>query len=311
MEHKTLSFEIKSVDYAGRTLEGFAAAFGNLDQVGDVIHPGAFRKTLTERGQRIKFLWQHDPTEPIGKLLEAHEQQGGLFVKAIISDTNRGRDALALLKDGAIGEMSIGYDTVKGGMDYTKGDNGATIRNLREIKLYEFSLVTFPANEQAIVTSVKQDVNPTEAKPWRAVRNGDKWEVYKLDADGDPMGESLGEHDSEEQAAAQVRALYASESKPKAGDPPAVKAGRTISRATYEKLKAARDVIDELCAMGVIDEDEDEKPVDKEVKSATIIVTPDVQAVTEQSNSAAGPVQPPTDRLLKLIELELSDLQNY
>ena len=68
------------------------------------------------------------------------------------SDTQRGRDALALLKDGAIGEMSIGYDTVKGGMDYTKDAKGNTIRNLREIKLYEFSLVTFPANEQAIVT---------------------------------------------------------------------------------------------------------------------------------------------------------------
>src|SRR5512139_1749898 len=194
MEHKTLSFEIKAVDFEGRTLEGFAAAFGNIDQVGDVIHPGAFRKTLAERGQKIKFLWQHDPTEPIGKLIEAHEDTGGLFVKAIISDTQRGRDALALLKDGAIGEMSIGYDTVKGGMDYSKDAKGNTVRNLREIKLYEFSLVTFPANEQAIVTSVKeQDVTPEEAKPWRAVRNGDKWNVYKLDADGEPTGESLGE----------------------------------------------------------------------------------------------------------------------
>lgn len=163
MEHKTLAFEIKAIDYTGRTLEGFAAAFGNLDQVGDIIHPGAFRKTLSERGGRIKFLWQHDPTEPIGKLQEAREDQGGLFVKAIISDTQRGRDALALLKDGAIGEMSIGYDTVKGGMDYSKDEKGNPVRNLREVKLWEFSLVTFPANEMAQVTAVKtQDVAPAE-----------------------------------------------------------------------------------------------------------------------------------------------------
>lgn len=389
MEHKTLTFEVKAIDYTGRTLEGFAAAFGNLDQVGDVIHPGAFRKTLAERGQKIKFLWQHDPTEPIGKLIEAHEEPGGLFVKAIISDTQRGRDALALLKDGAIGEMSIGYDTVKGGMDYTKDAKGNTIRNLREIKLYEFSLVTFPANEQAVVTSVKQDVTPEEAKPWRAVRNGDKWNVYKLDSEGDPTGESLGEHDSEAEAQAQVRALYASEADkkskkslgtlaesqihsfftnfadtwygeekltreeriilssaigdalsafvktieekapqlyirqyydenpPKGGGPVSQrKVGRTISAATLAKLKAARDVIDELCNMGMIEEeteeDEDENPIDKEVKSATIIVTPDEDQAVEptQSNSAAGPVRPPTEMLLRLIDLELSDLHH-
>jgi len=156
MEHKTLAFEVKAIDYEGRTLEGFAAAFGNIDQVGDIIHPGAFSKTLLERGQRIKFLWQHDPNEPIGRMVEAREQSGGLYVKAVISDTTRGRDAIALLKDGAIGEMSIGYDAVKGGTDYTKSAEGKSVRNLREIKLYEFSLVTFPANEQAIVTALKE-----------------------------------------------------------------------------------------------------------------------------------------------------------
>src|SRR5512139_2975068 len=110
MEHKTLTFEVKAIDYTGRTLEGYAAAFGNLDQVGDIIHPGAFTKTLAECGNKIKFLWQYDPTEPIGRLMEAREDHGGLYVKAIISDTVRGRDALALLRDGAISEMSIGYD---------------------------------------------------------------------------------------------------------------------------------------------------------------------------------------------------------
>jgi len=131
-----------------------------------VIHPNAFRKTLAERGGKVRFLWQHDPGEPLGKPLEMHEDEKGLFVRAAISDTARGRDALALLKDEAIEGLSIGYDPVKGGTDYTKDDGtGDTTRNLRELKLWEFSLATFPANEEAQVTAVKEDPTPGEAKP--------------------------------------------------------------------------------------------------------------------------------------------------
>ena len=308
MEHKTLAFEVKAIDYEGRTLEGYAAAFGNIDQVGDIIHPGAFRKTLQERGQRIKVLWQHDPTEPIGRLMEAREDERGLYVKAVISDTTRGRDALALLRDGAIGEMSIGYDSVKGATDYSKME-GKTVRNLREIKLYEFSLVTFPANEQAVVTALKQqDVMPSEGKPYVIAKRGDKWGVYKEDADGNATGDALGMHDSEESAKEQLRALYASEADGKKS----IKAGRTISRATLAKLQAARDVIDELCSMGegydeeAEDETEDETEDMQEMKSAPGDVP---QAADIQHEEQAGPVKPPTDAKRLLLEIEILESQ--
>ncbi len=153
-EYKTLEFKLTSVDPTGRTIEGYAAAFNNVDQGADVIYPGAFTKTLAERGNKVKLLWQHDRTEPIGKPLELREDANGLFIKAVISDTARGRDALALLRDGAIDGMSIGYEPIPGGTDYSRvGDK--TIRNLREIKLYEASLVTFPMNEAAAVTALK------------------------------------------------------------------------------------------------------------------------------------------------------------
>ena len=309
MEHKTLSFEIKAIDYTGRTLEGYAAAFGNIDQVGDRIHPGAFAKTLAERGQKIKVLWQHDPTEPIGKLVEAREDGRGLYVKAVISDTQRGRDALALLRDGAIGEMSIGYDAVKGGMDYTKDTKGATIRNLREIKLYEFSLVTFPANEHAVVTGLKQqDVEPEEGKPWRAVRDGDMWKVYKLDADGEPTGEALGEHESEDEAQAQVRALYASEAD---GKKKAVKVGRQLSAANVARIKRALEALEEaLDAAGVYGDDEmEEEMMDKSAPAGG-----PQAAVIELETTQAGPVgedhpTPPTSRERKLL-LEIDMYQS-
>lgn len=164
MEHKTLPFEVTALDAPGRTLEGYAAVFGNVDAVGDIIHPGAFRKTLAERGHLLKFLWQHEPKEPIGKIVECREDLRGLFVKAIISETARGRDALALLKDGAISGMSIGYDAVKGGTDYS-AQGEQNVRNLREIKLYEASVVTFPANPEANVTALKEQGELTEPKP--------------------------------------------------------------------------------------------------------------------------------------------------
>jgi len=359
MEHKTISFEIKALDGDGRTLEGFCAAFGNIDQVGDVIHPGAFRKTLTERGGRIKFLWQHDPTEPIGRLVEAREDTGGLYVKAVISDTARGRDAIALLRDGAIGEMSIGYDAVKGGTDYSKTPEGKSVRNLREIKLYEFSLVTFPANEQAIVTALKQqdkmdfvsddqrravfaslaesgssgdsdsggyvdkiasfaahrklsEEERNKFTEWVMREYGDdpKWvdshslpELYNLfkPERENPFGTPLTTPDYARRGKSfppETDADEGEESEPDAE--PEIKAGRTISAATRAKLMAARDVIDELCRMG-------EGPEDNETEEAP---APEDKAAEEQEHKA-GPVSPPTstERLLKLIELELTTLE--
>jgi len=88
----------------------------------------------------------------------------------------------------------------------------------------------------------------------------------------------------------------------KSGDPVSdVKVGRTISRATLAKLKAARDVIDELCNMGVMPEEDD---IDTENKGAKIIET-------KTTEYAAGPDIPPTERMLRLIDLELSDLTNH
>ena len=100
MEHKLLPFALATLDFEGRTIEGYAATFGNLDRVKDIIHPGAFTKTLNERGNKVRLLWQHDQKEPIGRPLEIREDDRGLFIKAVVSDTARGRDALAAERRG-------------------------------------------------------------------------------------------------------------------------------------------------------------------------------------------------------------------
>ncbi len=189
-EHKTVAFSLEKMDAQEGTFQGYASTFGNLDLVGDVIHPGAFTKTLAERGGKVRLLWQHDTTEPIGKPLELREDAKGLYIKAKVSDTSRGRDALALLRDGAIDSMSIGYDVIPSGVDFSKGSDGKTVRNLRELKLYEVSLVSFPANEQATVLSVKGAVPVHTPKK---APEGEAWSKPTLRDFTDQQWEDLSE----------------------------------------------------------------------------------------------------------------------
>lgn len=147
MEQRGFKFDVKSIDEQG-IFEGYAAVFGNEDLGGDIIEPGAFKKTLQEN-PRMPILWQHDPREPIGVTLEAYEDTHGLRVRGQLNlETSRGREAYALLKQGALKGLSIGYDAIK---EVWEGAR----RRLKEIRLWEWSLVTFPMNPLAQVTAVK------------------------------------------------------------------------------------------------------------------------------------------------------------
>lgn len=155
MQHKTkdLSFEFKASTDEENVIEGYASTFGGEpDSYGDVIEMGAFAKTIKERARDIKFLWQHDWQEPIGKITDIYEDAKGLFIKAKISTTQRGQDTMQLIKDGVIDKMSIGYSVIK-----QEWDSESQIRTLKEIKLYEVSAVTFPANTNAVITGAKNE----------------------------------------------------------------------------------------------------------------------------------------------------------
>lgn len=148
MNKQTFELEIKSVDDASGEFEGYAAVFGNEDLGGDVIEHGAFTKTLQER-PNIPILWQHDPDNPIGKSIIVSETEHGLAVKGQLNlDVQQGREAYALVKQGALSGLSIGFQTVK-----DKWNEG--VRHLKEVKLFEYSLVTFPMNPLANITAIK------------------------------------------------------------------------------------------------------------------------------------------------------------
>jgi HK97 family phage prohead protease len=146
MQYKSSKFEIKAI--SENMFEGYASHFNNVDSYGDVIQKGAFTKTLQDNKNRIKILWQHDTSEPIGLPVKMMEDDNGLFVEGKISMTETGKKAMTLMRDGVITEMSIGYDVIKD--DYK--DNK---RILKELRLWEFSLVSFGANDKAKITGAK------------------------------------------------------------------------------------------------------------------------------------------------------------
>jgi len=149
MKHKDVKIEIKSVDDAG-SFTGYAAVFGNVDLGGDVIAPGAFTKTISEKTNH-PVLWSHRMGEPIGVNRSYKEDDHGLLVEGqLVLDVQRAREVHALMKAGAVTGMSIGYDTVTD--EYNRDTK---IRTLKELKLWEYSFTPFPMNPEAQVVGVK------------------------------------------------------------------------------------------------------------------------------------------------------------
>lgn len=151
ISYKALPLMLKREPGNDGVFEGYASVFGVVDQGLDMVERGAFAKTLGTR--KVKMLWQHEPDKPIGVWDDIHEDEKGLFVRGrLIPDVEKGREAMALLKAGAIDSMSIGYRTIEA--EATTA-NGRGVRKLTEIDLFEISLVTFPMLPDAKVTDVK------------------------------------------------------------------------------------------------------------------------------------------------------------
>ncbi len=149
MQYKATSgIQIKDIDENKGIVTGYGSVFGNVDSDGDIIMPGAYTKTLKENGHRAKYLWQHDMWKPIGKFQKLEEDTKGLYFEAALGSTQLAKDAISLMKDGIITENSVGFRTIAG--DY----NGAYFE-IKEVKLYEISAVTYAANDMAIIMDAK------------------------------------------------------------------------------------------------------------------------------------------------------------
>lgn len=155
-EHKTYRFKVRQIDETG-AFEGLASTYGNVDQGGDVIEPGAFDRTLKNGNGEVPILWSHDPTEPIGLGRVSNSEEGLVIQGKLELSLPAAQKVYVLLKSKIVRGLSIGYQTLQSVMD--KG-----VRRIKEVKLFEVSVVTFPMNSEAVVTAVKAALASRETK---------------------------------------------------------------------------------------------------------------------------------------------------
>ena len=178
MEFKNSGLSVVESD--GRVVTGFAAIFGNVDLGADILHLGAFAKTLNEGRGRVKHLWNHGAvgwdyfaTPPIARILDLREvlrvdlpqsvlskapdATGGLLVQREYLNTERANEVFEGLVAGVEMEMSFGFDSVK--RDYETLNAGTpqemSIRNLREVRLYDTSDVNFGMSPATVADGSK------------------------------------------------------------------------------------------------------------------------------------------------------------
>lgn len=157
IETKSVSIDVKA--QAEGVIEAYAATFNGVDSYGDTIRPGAFLKTIAERGpggsKKIRVLQNHDFSQlPIGTAQSLNEDSYGLLTVTKMSQTQAGRDVYTLAQEGAINELSIGYTPIK--FSYADEKTAGYARELLENKLWEYSLLTLmPADERAVITGIK------------------------------------------------------------------------------------------------------------------------------------------------------------
>ena len=152
MEYTTCHFKALDCKQDGDIgiIEGLGSHFDNVDHGGDVIRAGAFADSINVKMPAM--LWQHDPNEVIGKWDVATEGEEGLHLTGRLAlKTQRGMEAYQLASMGAIDGLSIGFTIPENGSKFMADG----VREIKEIDLWEVSVVTFPMNELARVTAVK------------------------------------------------------------------------------------------------------------------------------------------------------------
>ena len=165
-------------------VEGYASTFDREpDSYGDVIAPGAFADTLErwrETGKPIPLLYGHsteDPEYNIGKVVEAYEDERGLFVRCEFdADNPKAQYVRKLVQQGRLYQFSFAYQVLDAGT--VELESGIEAYELRKLDLFEVSLVQIPANQHAEVTEVKS--GQPEVKAGRRNSKADEDELRRI-----------------------------------------------------------------------------------------------------------------------------------
>lgn len=187
MEHKEFTaFETK-IDDAQGVVDAIFAVFGNLDQGGDILHPGSMSKSFSERGSKIRLLDLHKTdsiSRVLGKPLELKELSRNDLPQSLLQaypdatggawgrfkffmDTPEGKGAFIRIKEGGIDEWSIGYEALDHDFSKVRTRDGkeAMARNLRTIKVYDASPVLWGMNPATETLGAKDVDAPKPPDP--------------------------------------------------------------------------------------------------------------------------------------------------
>lgn len=158
--YKDFGFKPADIKVEGRTVDCYVAMFGNKDRAGDVLVKGCFAKSIQERGPasanpEIAYLWQHEMDEPLGRPLVLEERDLGLFASNY-HDEGPGMDqsdrALTQQKSGTLKFYSIGFNYVWDKVEYDSENDQFIVK---ELELFEESVVTIACNNQTGIVAVK------------------------------------------------------------------------------------------------------------------------------------------------------------
>lgn len=171
IEYKDFVGSVKDIDSKGRVVTGYLSSFGNKDHDGDIIVKGSYSKSISERKDNIFFLNQHNWQQPLSKFRVLREDEKGLYFESEpLPDTSYANDVMKLYEAGVLKEHSVGFQTVKA--DYDREDD---TRYIKEIKLYEGSVVTLGANSSTPFTGFKSNIKEVDEEVktlMKAIRSG-------------------------------------------------------------------------------------------------------------------------------------------
>jgi len=178
-------FEVKGLDEEARTFQGLAATW-DLDLGGDVIEPGAFKRTLKnwKSSNRVLPLLDshngHSVRAVVGKLMEAEETKDGLASTFEVIDGPDGDEVFRRVKGGYVDGLSIGYSAVAVRYPETEDElESGVYRFLKEVKLHEVSLVLWPMNPEARIDTATAKALLMQAKD-KTLTTDDRAELESL-----------------------------------------------------------------------------------------------------------------------------------
>jgi HK97 family phage prohead protease len=173
-----------------RYIEGYFARFDDLYDMGwgitETIDPHAFDRSIKE-GDDVRVLVNHDTTKVLGRTASGtatlRVDDVGLWASAEINeaDTDATNEA-ARMERGDVTGASFGFEIRNIEREYDQS-KGTIHRILKDVRLYEVSVCTFPAYQKTAVGVREEDraAASEENRTWRADRENRLKKLKKED----------------------------------------------------------------------------------------------------------------------------------